>query len=73
MLSLTHLLRSVEAVLPRDSVLLHLIQHDRPTATWLVALGYAHAGEPESVLAPEFCALLERVAQRYVALVAQPC
>ncbi len=74
MLSLTALVSLVERMLDgkSDSALLHLITYDRPTATTLVAICYAHAGETGSI-GFDFVDRAEKVAERYVAMVAQPC
>ncbi len=65
--NLSYLIRSVEAQLPAESVLRHLIQNDLPAATTLIALCYAHAGEPTNLSADEFRDLAEKVAERVCA------
>ncbi len=74
MLSLTALVSLVERMLDGQSgsTLLHLIQYDRPTATTVIAICYAHAGETGGI-GWDFVERAERVAYRYVEMVAQPC
>ncbi len=72
MTTLTTLVRSVEALLPPGGALSQLLQRDRLLAELTISVGYALAGEPELV-GPDLAAMLERGAQEYVAMVAQPC
>lgn len=69
---LGQLVRQIEALLPRDSTLRHLLQSNRDTGTWLIALGYATEGEPE-VVGLDFVEKMERAADAFVRLTAQPC
>ncbi len=65
--TLPALVSQVECLLPAQSVLRHLIRIDRPVATVLISLCYAHAGEPKNLSTDEFTELAERVAQRVCA------